>query len=183
MVAGAIAVLAAAGGCSSGSGSTAASSGGSSGSGSSSGGLPVSSASAASTSGSGAAGASVPKSCNDIPASELLPYAKVALVKSFPRTTPGVTCEFASADASQVVILTVGPGSSSSFAQLETSTRNGPVTVAPLHGLGQQAFTISRGGKVAGVDLLTSDDVTIALGAALAPGQVQRLASKLAARY
>jgi hypothetical protein len=178
MVACAIAVLVTAGGCSSGSGSTAASSGGSS-----TGGAAASSASAASTSGGGAGGASVPKSCNDIPTSVLLPYAKVALVKSFPRTTPGVTCEFASADASQVVILTVGPGSSSSFAQLETNTRNGPVTVAALHGLGQQAFTISRGGKVAGVDLLTSDDVTIALGAALAPGQVQRLAGKLAARY
>jgi hypothetical protein len=176
MVAGAIAVLVTAGGCSSGSGSTAASSGGSSGSG-------VSSGSAASTSGGGAGGASVPKSCNEIPASVLLPYAKVALVKSFPRTTPGVTCEFASADASQVVILTVGPGSSSSFAQLETNTRNGPVTVAALPGLGQQAFTISRGGKIAGVDLLTSDNVTIALGAALPPGQVQRLASKLAAHY
>ena len=113
----------------------------------------------------------------------MLPYAKVSLLKSFPRTTPGVTCEFGSASLQQVVILTIGPGSTSEFAALEAKTRTAAVTTAPLHGVGQSAFTIGRGGKITGVDALTKDDATIALAAALPDDDVQHLAAKLAARY
>jgi hypothetical protein len=177
MIGGAIAVVVTTGACSSSSGAGPASS---------SAPAPTPStviSTSASASVAGSSNASLPKTCAQIPTSVLLPYAKVALLKSFPRTTPGVTCEFGSANYREVVILTIGPGSASAFAALEAKTRTAAVTTAPLHGVGQAAFTIGRGGKITGVDALTNDNATIALAASLGAGQVQRLAAKLASRY
>jgi len=52
-----------------------------------------------------------------------------------------------------------------------------------VSGIGASAFSVSKGGVVNGIYVLTSDNALIVLTTALPSGQIEQLATKLAGLY
>jgi hypothetical protein len=155
--------------------------------GSSSTGTPASTAgttaSSATTSAPVAGVAAVPSSCSEIK-SLVAPYAGgVAVTKSLGPPPHGVSCEFANAGATKIVIVNVGQGTAASFAVLRTTSAQGGRTVAPITGLGSSAFSISNAGRPGGVAVLSAQGVVFAVTANLPFAKDEALIKQLMARY
>lgn len=122
-----------------------------------------------------------PASCAAIPVSVFAPAA-VTLKMTFPTSSPAhLSCEFASADATAVFILNMGPSTAAAFATLMATTAK-TETVTPLSGLGASAFTITKDGKTAGVETITSGGLLVSLGG-IFTGDVRVIPERLNALY
>ena len=67
-----------------------------------------------------------------------------------------LSCEFANADASTIIVVNIGVGGTAdTFDALRTSSAQGGRTVTSIDGLGVSAFSVSKNGKPAGVSVLT----------------------------
>ena len=101
---------------------------------------------------------------------------------TFPTSSPAhLSCEFASADDTAVFILNMGPSTASAFATLMTTTAK-TETVTPLSGLGASAFTITKDGKIVGVETITSGSLLVSLGGVFT-GDVKVIPERLIALY
>jgi hypothetical protein len=83
-----------------------------------------------------------------------------------------------------VIILNIGSGGNAAqFATLRTGSGAGGRTTTDVTGLGVSAFSISRNGKVAGVDAITSAGVVFSVGSTLTLAQDVQLITQLMALY
>jgi hypothetical protein len=120
-------------------------------------GSTTSATSGTTTTTAGSAAAHVPTSCSAIPTSLISSYiGAVATTKALPAIGHGVSCEFANAAASSIVIVNIGTGGATGWATLRSISGAGGRTLTTLHGLGAQAFSITHNGVPGGVAVLTS---------------------------
>jgi hypothetical protein len=166
-----------------GSSPTAADSPGASGSAAGSGvSAPAVSASAtASASASVGAAGEPPGSCGAIPVTLIGSYiGAVATTRAVGQPPHGVSCEFANANASKILILNIGSDATpASFAASRAAAAQGGRTVTPLGGLGAQAFSISKNGVPGGVEVLTPQGQVFAVTADLPIAEDEALIVKL----
>jgi hypothetical protein len=129
--------------------------------------------------------AQVPTSCSAVPLSVLdpfLPGAKLALALG--PVPHGISCEFSNSTATSIVILNIGSGgTAASFAQLRATSAGGGRTATSVSGLGTDAFSISKGGKVAGVDAIDSHGVIFSVASSLTLDQDEQLLTQLMSLY
>ena len=120
----------------------------------------VAAATAASTttavSGSSSTGGKVPGSCDDLVKLVGSYIGGVATTKSL-GAAGQFSCEYANTAATTIVVVNIGAGTTpAAFDQLRTTSGQGGRTVTPINGLGASAFSVSKGGKTAGVSVLTA---------------------------
>jgi hypothetical protein len=123
--------------------------------------------------------ANPPSSCNVIPQSIIATYIGVVATVHALGTPPQLSCEFANASASSIVIINIGRGTTSEFATLRTVSAGGGRTVTPISGLGTEAFSISKGGVVRGVNAFTAHGLLISVAANLSLTQSEALIRQL----
>ena len=123
----------------------------------------------------------VPSSCSAIPVSVISPYiGGVATTRSVGQPPHGVSCEFANANASKIVILNIGGGATpASFAALRAVSGQAGRTVTSISGLGSSAFSISKNGVPGGVDALTAQGQVFSVAANLPIAQDEALIEQL----
>jgi hypothetical protein len=141
---------------------------------------------ASNTQPTGATGtASVPSSCAQVPIALIRQYLPGAtLAQSLGPVARGVSCEFVGSSAASILILNVGSGgTAAAFTALRTGSGGGGRTTTDVTGLGASAFSISKNGKVAGVDAITSQGVVISVGSTLTLAQDEQLIAQLIALY
>jgi hypothetical protein len=109
----------------------------------------------------------LPTSCAQIPVSLISSYTGgVATTQSLGKP-PSVSCEFANATASTIVIVNIGQGTAAEFATLKTTSAGGGRTITPINGLGVSAFSITKNGKPGGVDALSAQEVVFSVASNL----------------
>ncbi len=122
----------------------------------------------------------VPTSCSAIPTSLISTYiGAVGTTKSLPAIGHGVSCEFANATASSIVIVNIGTGGAAGWATLRSISGAGGRTLTTLHGLGAQAFSITRNGVPGGVAVLTSQGAVYSVTANLPIAKDEALITQL----
>lgn len=98
----------------------------------------------------------LPQTCADLPQQLInTDIGGTPIVQPLRQSPTGVTCEFASADAKRVLIITVGPGNAGVLATARAHIPK-PETVATVSGFEAGAFTVSRGGLVRGFTALSN---------------------------
>jgi hypothetical protein len=127
----------------------------------------------------------LPGSCGEIPTSLIDPYiGGVANIQSLGAASHGVSCEFANADASKILVLTMGQGATAAaFAASEAIAAQGGRNVTPVSGLGASAFSISKGGVPAGMEVLSAQGQIFSVTANLSFDQDEALIKQLMLRY
>ena len=129
-------------------------------------------------------GGALPSSCAGTLAGIVGPYVGgVSVSRSLASKPAGVSCEYANAGASRIVILNIGPGNAAGLAILRQGSAGDGRTVASVGGLGGQAFSISRGGVPAGMVVLTSGGQLFSLTANLPFARDEALLKTLEAKY
>jgi hypothetical protein len=133
----------------------------------------------------GAGNATVPTSCAQVPLTLIQQYLPGAsLAASLGPVAHGVSCEFIGGGGSSVIILNIGSGGTATqFATLRTTSGGGGRTTTDVSGLGVSAFSISKNGKVAGVDAISSTGVVFSVGSTLTLAQDEQLITQLMALY
>jgi hypothetical protein len=128
-----------------------------------------------------AAAANVPSSCSAIPTALISSYiGSVGMTQSLKAAAGSVSCEFANAGASKVLILNIGKGGTpAEFATLRSISGAGGRTVTAINGLGGSAFSITRNGVAAGMAVLTSDGRLYAVTTNLSVAQDEALIKQL----
>ena len=131
----------------------------------------------------GPARAVLPGSCNEVK-SFVDPYVGgVATTKSLGAPVEGVSCEFANANATTIVVLNMGLATANEFAALRSSSGGGGRTITAVAGLGTTAFEVSKGGKPGGMAALSSNDVLVSVTANVSFDQDRSLIQQLLAKY
>ena len=126
-----------------------------------------------------AGAATVPTSCASIPTALISGYVG-SITSVTPLGHPGqVSCEFFSAGAKSVVIVNIGRASPALFAVARAGAAGGGRTITPVSGLGTQAFSISKGGLVRGMEALSGADVLYAVTTTLTQAQDESLITQL----
>jgi hypothetical protein len=127
--------------------------------------------------------ARVPSACAQVPLSLIGQYLPGAtLAASLGPVAHGVSCEYIG--GSSVIILNIGAGGTAAeFATLRTTSGGGGRTTTDVSGLGVSAFSISKNGKVAGVDAITSAGVVFSVGSNLSLAQDEQLITQLMALF
>jgi hypothetical protein len=134
----------------------------------------------AAASGATGTGAQVPNSCSAI-ASLVGAYIAggVATTKSL-GAPQHLSCEFANANASTIVIVDIGVGGTvAAFDALRATSAQGGRTVTPISGLGATAFSVSKNGVTAGVSVLTAQGLVYVVESNLSIAQDQALIEQL----
>ena len=134
---------------------------------------------AATTAASSGAGGKVPASCDAIASTVGSYMGGVGSTKSL--ATDHLSCEFANTSASTIVILNIGASNQAAFDKLRTETAQGSRTVKALSGMGGQALTVYNNGKVAGITVLSDQNVLYVLTANLTLDQDEALVKQLMA--
>lgn len=137
--------------------------------------------SAVATSPPGGGTAHAPSSCNAISSSVIGPYiGGVAHTQSLPAPPNGVSCEFANASASKIVVVNIGQGATdAAFASLKAGASQGGRTVADISGLGSSAFSISKNGVPGGIDAMTSQGLLFSVSSNIPLAQDEALIRQL----
>jgi hypothetical protein len=125
--------------------------------------------------------ANVPSSCGAIASLVGSYIGGVATSQAFPAAPNHLSCEFANANASAIVVVNIGQGSASSFATLRAASSGGGRTITPVSGLGAQAFSISKNGKPGGIDAVTATHVVYSVATNLPFPQTEALIRQLMA--
>jgi len=134
------------------------------------------------TAASGAAGTGgkVPNSCNAI-VSLVGAYmgGGVATTKSL-GAPQHLSCEFANANASTIVIVNIGVGgTAAAFDTLRATSAQGGRTVTSISGLGSSAFSVSKNNVPAGVSVLTTQGFVYVVESNLPIAQDEALIKQL----
>jgi len=109
----------------------------------------------AANSGAAGAGGQVPGSCDDLVTLVGTYMGGVAMTKSL-GTPQHLSCEFANANASTIIVINIGAGgTASAFDALRSTSAQGGRTVETIDGLGASAFSVAKNGKPAGISVLT----------------------------
>jgi hypothetical protein len=140
--------------------------------------IPTSEVAAAS--GATGTGAQVPNSCSAI-ASLVGAYIAggIATTKSL-GAPQHLSCEFANANASTIVIVNIGVGGTlAAFDALRATSAQGGRTVTSISGLGVSAFSVSKNGVTAGVSVLTAQGLVYVVESNLSIAQDQALIEQL----
>ncbi len=136
---------------------------------------------ATATSGAAAAGGQVPGSCDDLVKLVGSYMGGVATTKSLGKPQH-LSCEFANAAASTIIIVDIGVGGTpAAFDQLRATSALGGRTVTSIDGLGVSAFSVSKGGKTAGVSVLTAQGLVYVVESILSLDQDVALIKQLMA--
>jgi hypothetical protein len=131
----------------------------------------------------GPARAVLPGSCDEVK-SFVDPYVGgIATTKSLGAPLEGVSCEFANATASTIVILNMGLATPNEFAALRSSSGGGGRTITTVSGLGTTAFEVSKDGKPGGMAALSSNDVLVSVTANVSFDQDRSLIQQLLTKY
>jgi hypothetical protein len=134
------------------------------------------------TSAPAGAPAHTPASCSAIPVSVISPYTGgVATSRAFPAPGHSVSCEFANANASSIVIVNIGQGSAAAFATLRAASGGGGRTITPVPGIGSTAFSVSNGGLVRGLSVLTPQNAMYTVTTSLTLARDEALVRQLMA--
>jgi hypothetical protein len=124
-------------------------------------------------------GAQVPGSCNAIASIVGTYIGGVGTTKSL-GTPQHLSCEFANANASTIVIVNIGAGgTAAAFDVLRTTSAQGGRTVQPISGLGATAFSVSKNNVPAGVSVLTDQGFVYAIISNLPIAQDEALIKQL----
>jgi hypothetical protein len=139
-----------------------------------------SSASTATAAVGASTGGQVPSSCGAI-ASIVGGYmGGVATTKSLVGAPQHLSCEFANAKATTLIVVNIGAGgTAAAFDTLRTISAKGGRTVTPINGLGVSAFSVSKGGVPAGVAVLTAQGFIYDVNSNLPIAQDQALIQQL----
>jgi len=131
------------------------------------------------TSGAAAGGATVPDSCNALE-SLIDPYiGGVATTKSL-GVPQHLSCEFANADASTIIVVNIGVGGTpAAFDALRSSSAKDGRTVTEISGLGVSAFSVSKNNVPAGVSVLSDQGIVYVVNSNLPIAQDQSLIEQL----
>ena len=125
------------------------------------------------------AGAQVPSSCSAIVSLVGAYTGGVATTKSL-GSPQHLSCEFANADASTIVVVNIGVGgTAASFDALRAESAKGGRTVASISGLGVSAFSVSKNNVPAGVSVLTAQGLLYDVNSNLPIAQDQALIEQL----
>lgn len=131
------------------------------------------------TSQAAAAGAQVPGSCNALESLVGAYTGGVATTKML-GAPPHLSCEFANANASTIVVLNIGTGgTAASFDALRATSAQGGRTVAAISGLGAAAFSVSKNGVPGGVSVLSAQGLVYVVESNLPLAQDQALIEQL----
>ena len=131
----------------------------------------------------GPARAVLPGSCDEVK-SFVDPFVGgIATTKSLGAPVEGVSCEFANASASTIVVLNMGLATPDEFAALRSSSGGGGRTTTTVSGLGTTAFEVSKDGKPGGMTALSSNDVLVSVTADISFDQDRSLIEQLLAKY
>ena len=127
--------------------------------------------------------AALPTSCAGIPLTLIgADIGGVAVTRSL-GTPPSLSCEFANAGATHIVIVNLGAGGAAQFAVLKAASAGGGRTITPLTGLGSSAFEISKAGVVRGVDALTAQNVVVSVSADQPLPKTEAIVQQLVSLY
>ncbi len=98
----------------------------------------------------------LPQTCADLPQQLInTDIGGTPVIQPLRQSATGVTCEFASSDAKRVLIITVGPGNAAVLATAQTNIAKSE-TVATVSGFEAGAFTVSKGGLIRGLTVLSN---------------------------
>jgi hypothetical protein len=91
-----------------------------------------------------------------------------------------LSCEFANASASAIVIVNIGVGgSAAAFDALRAASAQGGRTVTSISGLGASAFSVSKNNVPAGVSVLTAQGLVYVVTSNLPIAQDEALIEQL----
>ncbi|TMK80546.1 MAG: hypothetical protein E6G47_06795 [Actinobacteria bacterium] len=106
----------------------------------------------------------------------------VTTTKSLGAPLEGVSCEFANANPSTIVVLNMGLATPDEFAALRSASGGGNRTTTTVSGLGTTAFEISNG-KPGGMAALSPHDVLVSVTADISFDEDRSLIQQLLAKY
>jgi hypothetical protein len=139
----------------------------------------TSSVSTATSAVAAATGGQVPSSCSALESLVGTYIGGVATTKSL-GSPKHLSCEYANAKASNIVIVDIGEGgTAAAFDTLRTSSAKGGRTVTAIGGLGASAFSVSKNGKPAGVSVLTAQGIVYVVESNLSIDQDEALIKQL----
>ena len=124
-------------------------------------------------------GAQVPSSCSTIVSLIGAYMGGVATTKSL-GSSQHLSCEFANANASVIIIANIGVGGTpAAFDALRATSAQGGRTVTPINGLGVSAFSVSKNNVPAGVAVLTAQGLVYDVNSNLPIAQDEALIQQL----
>jgi len=133
----------------------------------------------AATSGAAGTGANVPPSCSALEVLVGSYMGGVATTKSL-GSPQHLSCEFANANASKIIVVNIGIGGTvANFDTLRSTSGKNGRTVTPISGLGASAFSVSKNGVPAGVSVLTDQGLVYVVNSNLPIDQDQALILQL----
>jgi hypothetical protein len=124
-------------------------------------------------------GAHVPNSCTALVSLVDTYIGGVATTKSL-GSPQHLSCEFANANASNIIIVNIGVGgTATSFDALKSTSAKGGRTVTSITGLGTSAFSVSKNNVPAGISVLTAEGLVYVVNSNLSIAQDQSLIEQL----
>jgi hypothetical protein len=124
-------------------------------------------------------GAQVPSSCSAIVSLVGAYTGGVATTKSL-GSPQHLSCEFANANASNIVIVNIGVGGTvAAFDTLRATSAQGGRTVTSISGLGASAFSVSKNNVPAGVSVLTAQGLVYVVNSNLPIARDEALIEQL----
>ncbi len=125
----------------------------------------------------------IPTSCAGIPLTLIgADIGGVAVTRSL-GTAPSLSCEFANAGATHIIVVNLGAGGAAQFAVLKAASAGGGRTITPIPGLGSSAFEISKAGVVRGVDALSARNVVVSVSADQPLPKTEAIVQQLVSLY
>ncbi len=125
----------------------------------------------------------LPSSCTGIPLTLIgADIGGVAVTRSLGKP-PSLSCEFANAGATHIVVVNLGAGGAAQFAVLKAASAGGGRTITPISGLGSSAFEISKAGVVRGVDALSARNVVVSVSADQPLSKTEAIVQQLVSLY
>jgi hypothetical protein len=134
----------------------------------------------AAAAGSTGTGSQVPSSCNAI-VSLVDTYIAGGVANTKSLGSPQhLSCEFANANASTIVIVNIGVGgTAAAFDALRATSAQGGRTVTSISGLGASAFSVSKNGVPGGVSVLTAQGLVYVVTSNISIAQDEALIGQL----
>jgi hypothetical protein len=130
------------------------------------------------------AAATVPSSCSGIPEPVVAAYmGPVSSVKPLGTQPNQVSCEFFGPGSGSITILNVGKGTPALFDVARARSAGGGRTITTIPGLGTQAFQISNGSLVRGMEAISQQGVIVSVSSTLSAAQDKSLIAQLFQMY
>jgi len=123
--------------------------------------------------------ASLPTTCAQLPVSLIsTDIGGIATTMPLRQSATGVSCEFAGSSATELVIVTVGRGTTADLARVEAQTA-AKQTVTPVPGFEAGAYTVSKNGVVRGLVAVSAGGLLVSVSSTLTESQDEALIQKI----